>query len=450
MATGADQKNLTCTVCLDYFKEPKVLPCCHTFCKSCLDRLVEESKEKGKITCPQCRSEHAVPENGPSGFLTDYVCDQDLELVKTKDPKEKALTCGECESIEPAVAYCNDCHSYLCEDCRSTVHKKYRLLRNHKVILIEGLTRETFNSYFPQHCVQHTDEVLKLYCNTCQQLVCRDCCLFDHKDHQFKLLKDARQETTSELNDLTDQVKAKLDEWGKNLEIAKKAEKIMQCRPDELKSSINTSFDAILSAIESRRAELLAEAESECQKDMKQVWSEKDSLELTSICMSATLSFAERALQCCSDAEMLLLSKQAVQRLNELKDRQWSPDELVSMLRSAVKFEQKTKVDATRIGRIIRDETPNTDTQVSVTGLSAEAALGQTLQFHISQQTFIQELGLPLPGGSTEPKVNITYGLNIKSPQKFQVNKVGSSWTVERCNTICGVIVVLISTWPTR
>ena len=30
---------LQCSICLETFKEPKVLPCCHTFCKGCLSKL---------------------------------------------------------------------------------------------------------------------------------------------------------------------------------------------------------------------------------------------------------------------------------------------------------------------------------------------------------------------------------------------------------------------------
>ena len=33
------ESSLRCSVCLDDFKDPKVLPCCHTFCKKCLDKI---------------------------------------------------------------------------------------------------------------------------------------------------------------------------------------------------------------------------------------------------------------------------------------------------------------------------------------------------------------------------------------------------------------------------
>ena len=83
------EKYLTCTVCLDSFKEPKVLPCCHTFCKSCLERIVEKAKVKEKLVCPQCRAEHKVPSNGPEGFLTDFSLFHDLEEINSPKFKTK-------------------------------------------------------------------------------------------------------------------------------------------------------------------------------------------------------------------------------------------------------------------------------------------------------------------------------------------------------------------------
>ena len=52
-----DEKALTelleCSVCLDQLDETsKVLPCQHTFCKRCLDGIVNSKRE---LRCPECR-----------------------------------------------------------------------------------------------------------------------------------------------------------------------------------------------------------------------------------------------------------------------------------------------------------------------------------------------------------------------------------------------------------
>ena len=53
-------KDLTCTVCLDIFTDPKVLPCCHTFCLECLKEILGKAATQENISCPQCRVEHKV------------------------------------------------------------------------------------------------------------------------------------------------------------------------------------------------------------------------------------------------------------------------------------------------------------------------------------------------------------------------------------------------------
>ena len=53
-------KQLTCAVCIEQFKEPKVLPCLHTYCKGCLVKLVRKQGADHVITCPECRQDAKV------------------------------------------------------------------------------------------------------------------------------------------------------------------------------------------------------------------------------------------------------------------------------------------------------------------------------------------------------------------------------------------------------
>ena len=49
------EKELECAVCLEQFKDPKVLPCLHSFCKICLEGLVDREGNAWKLNCPSCR-----------------------------------------------------------------------------------------------------------------------------------------------------------------------------------------------------------------------------------------------------------------------------------------------------------------------------------------------------------------------------------------------------------
>ena len=50
------EDQLTCAICLDTFKDPKMLNCFHVFCKDCLQRLVVTDKQgQFSLCCPTCR-----------------------------------------------------------------------------------------------------------------------------------------------------------------------------------------------------------------------------------------------------------------------------------------------------------------------------------------------------------------------------------------------------------
>ena len=53
-------EHFECTVCMEQFKKPKVLPCLHTFCMMCLQKLLKKQGSDHIITCPECRQDAKV------------------------------------------------------------------------------------------------------------------------------------------------------------------------------------------------------------------------------------------------------------------------------------------------------------------------------------------------------------------------------------------------------
>ena len=48
------EEHLTCSVCLEQLKDPKVLPCLHSFCHGCIVNIAKKEKSNN-INCPECR-----------------------------------------------------------------------------------------------------------------------------------------------------------------------------------------------------------------------------------------------------------------------------------------------------------------------------------------------------------------------------------------------------------
>ena len=84
------EEHLTCSVCLKQFKDPKVLPCLHSYCHDCIVKLAQNAKSN-KFNCPNCRLEVKVRKHFIHMFKKKFCfCSLVLRPKKTgRDTKGK-------------------------------------------------------------------------------------------------------------------------------------------------------------------------------------------------------------------------------------------------------------------------------------------------------------------------------------------------------------------------
>lgn len=157
--------SLACGQCGRTLRDPRCLPCLHSFCLHCL-----QVKNK-KVICPECRLETPLPSNGLSGLLPDYGIINFLRSLKL------GAFCTSCKSETlHAVAKCINCDSLLCSNCLMA-HSFMHCFSGHRVIefpkcpeLGEGPKDDTI-----MYCLIHPTEVVKYFCYPCSELMCQLC-----------------------------------------------------------------------------------------------------------------------------------------------------------------------------------------------------------------------------------------------------------------------------------
>ena len=111
---------LECPVCHDHYRSPKILPCGHTLCLSpCLEQITDG---KPQLRCPECRTEHAVPEGGVNNFLTNVSLARLFEAPKQAELSPGCPICGETEERTK----CFHCGLLVCDDCKQSHTLKFR------------------------------------------------------------------------------------------------------------------------------------------------------------------------------------------------------------------------------------------------------------------------------------------------------------------------------------
>ena len=115
------EKEVTCPLCLDLFKDPKKLPCDHVYCKDCLRGLALRSLNE-TISCPECRTLTQVPGNDVNNFPTAFRINRLIEAfkqvqIRVETDSPSATEMCQVHLTQPLAIYCETCKKQLCRDC---------------------------------------------------------------------------------------------------------------------------------------------------------------------------------------------------------------------------------------------------------------------------------------------------------------------------------------------
>ena len=184
---------LECSVCLEPLKDPRTLPCFHSFCKVCLEKIVRIKRKKSKskiedFSCPTCRAVYTLKSGKEVADLPcSHFIRNMLEAVQLQH-QAKHANCSKCDK-KPASCRCLTCELFLCDGCL-TEHNSVRenwpgfKKMSCSVLSIEELTKPENQSKIKStkisHCSKHEGKKLKFYCETCKVVICRYCMDFDH------------------------------------------------------------------------------------------------------------------------------------------------------------------------------------------------------------------------------------------------------------------------------
>ncbi|KAI2558465.1 TRIM3 isoform 2, partial [Pan troglodytes] len=75
-----DKQFLVCSICLDRYQCPKVLPCLHTFCERCLQNYIPA--QSLTLSCPVCRQTSILPEQGVSALQNNFFISSLMEAMQ--------------------------------------------------------------------------------------------------------------------------------------------------------------------------------------------------------------------------------------------------------------------------------------------------------------------------------------------------------------------------------
>ncbi|XP_070574370.1 E3 ubiquitin-protein ligase TRIM71-like [Ptychodera flava] len=352
MAAFSDELNgqLSCPICRDRFIDPKVLPCLHTFCRRCLDGKAEP----GLLICPTCHHEVSLGDAGIDSLPSNYLLNNIMDVVGTQDDdlengfrdlSDKRRLCSSCDDGQVATSLCRDCNESLCDSC-VLAHNRVRLTKDHHIVQLNNssstfpfnsrsdlLSSSSFLTTSLQSLAQpasnrqlsyceirgHENEVLRLYCDTCSQAICRECTMVDHRGHSCLYLQDAVQNCKAITSRLLADAKMGVQAMEEGIAMAQNMAERVEVRAQAVATEVRATIRRHMNALEERERDLLHRVEKIRQVKGKSLHIQVEDLKQALGGVTQCLETVESVLQKGNDIEVLKTKDRMVCQLQDLK-----------------------------------------------------------------------------------------------------------------------------------
>ncbi|KAG5844638.1 hypothetical protein ANANG_G00164620 [Anguilla anguilla] len=269
-----DKQFLVCSICLDHYHNPKVLPCLHTFCERCLQNYIPP--QSLTLSCPVCRQTSILPEKGVAALQNNFFITNLMEVLQRDPECSRPEACSVLESVSAAAA-----GKPLC-------------------------------------CPNHEGKVMEFYCESCETAMCLDCTEGEHREHVTVPLRDVLEQHKAALKNQLDAIRNRLPQLTAAIELVNEISRQLTERKNEAVSEISVTFEELERALNLRKSALISDLENICSAKQKVLQAQLASLLQGKEHIQSSCSFTEQALDHGSATEVLLVQKQMSERVSAL------------------------------------------------------------------------------------------------------------------------------------
>ena len=248
------QDQVTCGICLEPYKQPRLLKCFHVFCEQCLQHLVREGQS---LPCPQCRQDTPLPAGGVPGLQGAFYI-----------------------------------HNLF--DIQDALEKK------------------------SDHCSKHEGKEAEFYCGQCDQLICSRCLVSDHRNHQYDLVSDIFSKQEKVIVDSLKPVEEQIAMLEKAIESVDARRTAVVEQETAVVAEIRTAMAHLQKALEARETELVGIAEQRARLKLKALALQQDMFERQLGQLRSCRDFVEESRRTCSQGEILRMKSPLVKQVNDL------------------------------------------------------------------------------------------------------------------------------------
>ena len=325
---GKVKEELTCAMCKHLLDDPKILPCLHSFCTGCLkeksDKLANLDPSKRHLQCPLCKAEVLLStsqsvEELPSHFSATRL----VEIVRLQEQaNQDTPICRNCKKGDQVVATCIECNKCLCEFCKEA-HQVIVETSEHTIYSLDEINASEVPFILPEKvemCPAHPTKPLELYCKCEEVLICHDCIIKKHKDHDYDVISDVVEGEKKILREALPGIQQLVGELENAVTRVKGRRKIVDIRKKENLKKLDDTFHILHAALDKHQKELREKVTKDSNKKDKGLQVQEDELCFLLSQLKSCHSFIEDKVQRGVNQDVLAMKRSILERRDKLKE----------------------------------------------------------------------------------------------------------------------------------
>ena len=209
-------------------------------------RLVARDQQgQLSLTCPTCRQVMPIPDTGVSGLQSAFHINHLLEIVEEHKKEKDTAIAETTEGVATGVVLLQQQPSHV-------------------------------------HCTEHVDEELKLYCETCSEVICYKCVitkLGKHHSHDYQSIGEAFEKYKEKISAFFEPMGNQLTRIDQALTDLETCTTEVDVRQDIVEANIEGTVRELHIVLEARKTKLLNQLQEISRGKHKSLAAQKDQLE---------------------------------------------------------------------------------------------------------------------------------------------------------------------------
>ncbi|XP_022809984.1 tripartite motif-containing protein 45-like [Stylophora pistillata] len=139
-------------------------------------------------------------------------------------------------------------------------HRRGRITKSHHLMNLEEAVEEGPMAVYmsrPSFCKEHSGEMLKLFCETCDKAVCSDCTVVKHQGHKFISVIDAFGNGKNDVRKILSKTKAQVSTLKDALDCISAMKRSIESQVEKTVQEIGERFQDLTVSLNTRQEELV-------------------------------------------------------------------------------------------------------------------------------------------------------------------------------------------------